>query len=252
MLPDGVAVNSLQFEMESWTGAQRAFPVNSFYKNNDSYVAAQREFRKKFGIHLNSKMPSAHAIKMCVNNFEETGSTVKKKGGNVKTVRIPQNIDAVRASFEQSPRRSVVRHSKELEVRKQCQAYFTLGFALRMQEEISRIPVDVLRIAMSSVHVRLTECEQRNGGHLEDVMSGMMCCVFLFSFNVSRPLIHLFLQMLKYVLPYKCNCIMISNTFNFLTLKIARFTGGTCMINSRTITSKATLMIPDNLLRIWN
>jgi len=27
MLPAGVAVNSIQFEMESWTGAQRAFAV---------------------------------------------------------------------------------------------------------------------------------------------------------------------------------------------------------------------------------
>jgi len=50
LLPGGVAVNRVQFEMESWTGAQRAFGVKSFYKN-DSYVAAQREFRKKFGIH---------------------------------------------------------------------------------------------------------------------------------------------------------------------------------------------------------
>jgi len=50
---------------------------------------------------------------------------------------------------------------------------------LRIQEEISRIPVDVLRRAMSSVHDRLAECEQRNGRHLEDVTSGMMCCVFL-------------------------------------------------------------------------
>ena len=33
MLPGGVAVNSVQFEMESWTGAQRAFAVKSFYKN---------------------------------------------------------------------------------------------------------------------------------------------------------------------------------------------------------------------------
>ena len=84
MLPGGVVVNSVQFEVESWTGAQPAFAVKSFYKNNDSYVAAQREFRKKFGIHGNSKVPSVHAIKMWVNNFEETGSTVKKKGGSVK------------------------------------------------------------------------------------------------------------------------------------------------------------------------
>ena len=72
MLPGDVAVNSLHFEMESWTGAQRAFAVKSFYKNNDRYVAAQREFRKKFGIHRNSKVPSAHVIKTLVNNFEET------------------------------------------------------------------------------------------------------------------------------------------------------------------------------------
>ena len=59
-------------------------------------------------------MPSAHTIKTWVNNFEKTGSTVKKKGGSVKTVRTPQNIDAVRASFEQIPRRSGVRHSKKM------------------------------------------------------------------------------------------------------------------------------------------
>ena len=34
---------------------------------------------------------------------------------------------------------------------------------------------------MRSVHNRLAECEQRNGGHLEDVTSGMMFCVFFCS-----------------------------------------------------------------------
>ena len=57
MLPAGVAVNSVQFEMESWTGAQRAFAIKSFYGDNDSYVAAKREFRKKIGIHRNSNVP---------------------------------------------------------------------------------------------------------------------------------------------------------------------------------------------------
>jgi hypothetical protein len=61
MLPGGVAMNSVQFDMELWTGAQRAFTTKSFYKNNDSYVAAQREFRKKFGIHRNkSAVSSCH------------------------------------------------------------------------------------------------------------------------------------------------------------------------------------------------
>jgi len=73
MLPGGVAVNSVQFKTELWTGAQRAFAIKSFYKNDDSYIAAQRESRKKFGIHRNSKVPSAHAINTWVNKFEETG-----------------------------------------------------------------------------------------------------------------------------------------------------------------------------------
>ena len=59
-------------------------------------------------------MPSAHAIKTWVNDFEDTGSAVKKKGGSVKTVPTPQYIDAVRVLLEQSPRRSAVHHSKKL------------------------------------------------------------------------------------------------------------------------------------------
>jgi len=79
--------------MEQWTGAQSAFVVKPFYKNGDSFVIAQREFRKKkFGIHRNRAVPSAHVIKTSVRNFEATGSTLKKKGGSVKTVCTPDNI----------------------------------------------------------------------------------------------------------------------------------------------------------------
>ena len=45
---------------------------------------------------------------------------------------------------------------------------------------------------MSSVQDRLAECEQRNGGHLKDVTSGMMCCDFVCSvlcFNTTDSLI---------------------------------------------------------------
>jgi hypothetical protein len=65
--------------MEPWTGEQRAFAVKAFYKNGDRFVVAQREFRREFGIHRNRTVPSAHAIKMWVPNFEATGSTLKKK-----------------------------------------------------------------------------------------------------------------------------------------------------------------------------
>ena len=66
--------------MEPWTGAQRAFAMKAFYKNGDSFVFALREFRREFGIHRNRAVPSAHAIKTGVRNFQASGSTLKKKG----------------------------------------------------------------------------------------------------------------------------------------------------------------------------
>jgi hypothetical protein len=87
--------------MEPWTGAQLAFAVNAFYKNGDSCVIAQREFRREFGIHHNRAVPSAHAIKTWIRNFEATTSALKKKGGSVKsierwrqTARVTQSSDA--------------------------------------------------------------------------------------------------------------------------------------------------------------
>jgi hypothetical protein len=72
--------------MELWTGAQCAFAVKAFYKNGDSFVIARRELRREFGIHRSRAVPSAHAIKTWVRNFEATGSALKKNGGCVKYV----------------------------------------------------------------------------------------------------------------------------------------------------------------------
>jgi len=74
-------------------------------------VIAQRVFRIEFGIHRNRAVPSAHAIKTWVRNFEATGSTLKKKGGSVQTVRTPENIAVVREAIERSPHRTACRHS---------------------------------------------------------------------------------------------------------------------------------------------
>jgi len=89
--------------MEPWTGAQRTFAVKMFYKNGDSFVIAQCEFQREFGIHRNRAVPSAHAIKTWVRNFEATGSTLKKKGGSVKTVRTAEDIAVMREAIERSP-----------------------------------------------------------------------------------------------------------------------------------------------------
>jgi hypothetical protein len=85
-----------------------------FYKNGDSFVIAQHEFRRELGIHHNRAVPSAHAIKTWVWNFEATGSALKKKGGSVKTVSTSKNIAVVREAIERSPHHSARRHSVSL------------------------------------------------------------------------------------------------------------------------------------------
>jgi hypothetical protein len=86
--------------MEPWTGAQCAFAVKAFYKNGDSFVIAQREFRRELGVHRNRAVPSVCAIKILVQNFEATGSTLKKKRGSVKSVRTLENIAVVKDAIE--------------------------------------------------------------------------------------------------------------------------------------------------------
>jgi len=97
--------------MEPWTEAQRAFAVKEFYKNGDSFVIAQREFRRESGIQRIRAVLSAHAIKTWFRNLGATGSKLKKKGGSVKIVRTPENIAVVREAIERSPHISARRHS---------------------------------------------------------------------------------------------------------------------------------------------
>jgi len=87
--------------MEPWTGAQRGFAVKAFYKNSDSFVIAQHEFRRRFRIHHNHAVPSAHAIKTWVRNFKATGSTLKKKGGSIKTVQTLENIAVMKRPLKE-------------------------------------------------------------------------------------------------------------------------------------------------------
>ena len=41
---------------------------------------------------------------------------------------------------------------------------------LRIQEEVERIPLDMLQRVMGDFRKRLEECVRRNGGHLKDVI----------------------------------------------------------------------------------
>jgi hypothetical protein len=76
------------------------FCCESVLQNVDNFVIARREFRREFVIHRSRAVPSAHAIETWVRNFEATGSTLKTKGGSVKTVRTPENIGVVGEAIE--------------------------------------------------------------------------------------------------------------------------------------------------------
>jgi len=105
--------------MDQWVGSQRAFAVKAYYKNSDSLTTARREFRRHYNLGRHERVPSCKAIKTWVKNFEETGSALKKKPlGAKRTQRTPQNIEAVRTSFEKSPRRSVRKQAAALDLRR--------------------------------------------------------------------------------------------------------------------------------------
>ena len=92
--------------MELWNDAHWAFAAKAYLKNNDSYVFVQRVFWNHFNIPRNDPVPSAHAIKTWIKNFEETGSTVKKRIGSVKSVHTPENVARVVSALQRSPTRS--------------------------------------------------------------------------------------------------------------------------------------------------
>ena len=100
--------------MQQWTGEERAFAVKAYYQNGESLVRTRRAFRTHFNVPRNGSVPSNHAIKTWVANFEVSGSASKKRCGSQKTVRTPENIERVREAFERSPRRTVMRHATSL------------------------------------------------------------------------------------------------------------------------------------------
>jgi len=59
--------------MQQWTGEERTFAVKAYHQNGESLVWAQRAFRTHFNV------PSNHAMKTWVANFEVSGSTSKKE-----------------------------------------------------------------------------------------------------------------------------------------------------------------------------
>jgi hypothetical protein len=90
-----------------WSGEHRGFVVETFFKNNESVIATQRAFRRHFRLCRRAPVPDRKTILLSVSNMRATGSTLKRKpAGRPRSVRTPENVQTVRASIKQSPRRS--------------------------------------------------------------------------------------------------------------------------------------------------
>ena len=98
-----------------WTGEHRGFVVEAYYENNRSVIATQRAFRTRFALGRNASVPDRKTILLWISNLRATGSTLKRKSpGRPRTVRTPENVEAVRASIQQSPKRSARKHAVAL------------------------------------------------------------------------------------------------------------------------------------------
>lgn len=75
-------------------------PCQSILSNGTSYKQAWCAFFNHFNIHQNRPVPSAYAIKNCVENFKKPLSTTIKKPGKPKTIHTPKNIKLVRVVIE--------------------------------------------------------------------------------------------------------------------------------------------------------
>jgi hypothetical protein len=98
-----------------WTGEHWGFVVEAYYENNRSVIAMQRAFRTCFALGRNASVPDRKTILLWISNLPATGSTLKRKSpSRPRTVRMPENVEAVRASIQQSPKRSARKHAMAL------------------------------------------------------------------------------------------------------------------------------------------
>jgi len=93
-----------------WSNEQQAFAVETYFSQSHSIVAVQRAFCTHYQIPPRDRK----SILLWVENFRGTGSVSKKRRGRPQTSRTPENMEAVRRSVLQSPRRSARKHASAL------------------------------------------------------------------------------------------------------------------------------------------
>ena len=103
--------------METWPVEHHMFAYDAFVKSGKFVSVTQWLFQQHFNIGCHGVVPSRNTIFLWVNNFQATGSVMKKKpSGPEKKVRTPENIERVRQTLVRSPARFARRHTAELNI----------------------------------------------------------------------------------------------------------------------------------------
>lgn len=78
--------------MDFWQSAQCVFTVKAYYKNSNSWVRAQRAFRREFNLSSGDPVLPRQVTNIWVRNFEATASTTKKQASSVKKIAARQRL----------------------------------------------------------------------------------------------------------------------------------------------------------------
>ena len=101
----------------AWSGDHRAFVVEKFIANGGSPIAMQHDFRIHFALSRRDPVLDKKTIHNWMSNFRHTSSALKKNSpGRPRTATGPDNVAAVRAAIERSPRPSARKHAIALQL----------------------------------------------------------------------------------------------------------------------------------------
>ncbi|CAK1604586.1 unnamed protein product [Parnassius mnemosyne] len=101
--------------MSQWTGEQRAFAIEAYFKANDSCAIARRRFCSRYNIRRLRDAPSENLIRLWVRRFRKTSSAANNpRPGSSRTSRTDDNIELVANSLRDNPRQSVRKRAAAL------------------------------------------------------------------------------------------------------------------------------------------
>lgn len=101
--------------MSQWTGEQRAFAIEAYFKANDSCAIARRRFSSRYNIRRLRDAPSEDLIRLWVRRFKTTSSAANNtRPGPSRTSRTDDNIELVANSLRDNPRQSVRKRAAAL------------------------------------------------------------------------------------------------------------------------------------------